>query len=303
MVEFKIRIIEFTVPSGYQGVKLKSFLRNYCAISTRLLAKLKRTPMGIVVNGRHAIVTDCLGEGDHISLCLPQDHKIPQTADIPIVVVYEDTDLIVVDKPSGMPMYPSPGHDRDSLSNAVANYFSGRGEQHSFRPVYRLDRDTTGLVLLAKHSYAASVLAKNVKKTYLAICEGILTGSGEIEKPIGIKEGHKLQRAVRSDGEYALTRWRSLFSGHGHSLLALKLKTGRTHQIRVHLSSAGHPLAGDDFYGGNLLKVSRQALDCTEIRFLHPVDRRTMRFVHSLPDDMEKLLKFMRNSGYTDFCE
>jgi 23S rRNA pseudouridine1911/1915/1917 synthase len=159
------------------------------------------------------------------------------------------------------------------------------------------------LVLLAKHSYAASILAGNVYKTYFAICEGVLHGSGAIERPIGLKEGSKLQRTVRPDGIYALTRWRSLFAGNGFSLLALRLKTGRTHQIRVHLSSCGHPLAGDDFYGGRLSFLKRQALHCGEIRFVHPVTKQKVRFVHCLPDDMKNLFVFMQSSLPTNKIE
>lgn len=249
--------------------------------------------MGITVNGRHAIATDRLHDGDFVCLLLPQDEKIPQGAELPFPVVFEDQDLLIVNKPAGMPMYPCPGHDRDSLSNSFSNYCAIRGESYSFRPVYRIDRDTTGLVLLAKHSYAASLLAGNVRKTYLAVCEGVLRGSGVIEQPIGIKEGSRLQRAVRSDGVYALTRWRSLSAGNGLSLLALRLKTGRTHQIRVHLSSCGYPLAGDDFYGGSLSLIRRQALHCAEIRLIHPVTKQKVRFVQTLPDDMKKLLILM----------
>ncbi|QAT49679.1 RluA family pseudouridine synthase [Caproiciproducens sp. NJN-50] len=291
-----MRELRFTVPSCFQGSRLKSFLREYCGISTRLLAKLKREPMGIAVNGRHAIATDRLQKGDLICLRLPQDEKIPESENLPFPVVFEDQDLLVVNKPAGMPMYPCPGHDRDSLSNAYSNYCAVRGEPSSFRPVYRLDRDTTGLVVLAKHSYAASALAGNVRKTYLAVCEGILRDSGKIEQPIGMKEGSRIQRTVRPDGRYALTRWRSLSAGNGLSLLALRLKTGRTHQIRVHLSNCGHPLAGDDFYGGSLSLIRRQALHCAEIRFVHPVTKQKIRFVQRLPEDMEKLFLFMQQS-------
>lgn len=289
-----MRELQFQVAPCFEGIRLKSFLHGPCGVSARLLVRLKREPMGITVNGRHAVVTDCLHRGDSVLLSLPADEKIPQGKELPFPVVLEDQDLLIVNKPAGMPMYPCPGHDCDSLSNAFSYACSIRGEAYSFRPIYRLDRDTTGLVLLAKHSYAAARLAGNVRKTYLAVCEGTLPGSGEIERPIGIKEGSRLQRAVRPDGEYALTRWRTLFTGNGLSFLALRLKTGRTHQIRIHLSDCGHPLSGDDFYGGSLSLVRRQALHCAEIRFLHPVTHRELRIVQNLPDDMRKLLFLMQ---------
>lgn len=291
-----MRELHFAVPSSFQGSRLKTFLREYCRVSARLLANLKREPMGITVNGRHAIATDCLQQGDIVRLLLPRDKKIPERAGLLFPVAFEDEDILVVNKPAGMPMYPCPGHDRDSLLNAYSNYCALRGEQFSFRPVYRLDKDTTGLVLLAKHSYAASLLAGNTRKTYLAVCEGILQGSGVIERPIGMKEGSRIQRAVRPDGTYALTRWRSLIIGSGLSLVALRLKTGRTHQIRVHLSSIGHPLAGDDLYGGSLSLTCRQALHCAEIRLVHPVTKQKIRVVQSLPDDMQKLILLMQQT-------
>jgi 23S rRNA pseudouridine1911/1915/1917 synthase len=294
-----MREIEFIVPSGFHGIKLKSFLRGYCNVSARLLAKLKKEPMGIMINGRHAIATDTLQAGDHVCLNLPRDDaKInAPPANLPFAVIYEDQDILVVNKSSGVPMYPTPGHDKDSLLNAFSYYYSLRDEKFAYRPIYRLDKDTTGLILLAKHSYAASQLAKNVQKTYFAICEGILYGSGVIDLPIGLKDGHKIQRTVRHDGVRAVTRWRSLCTGNGHSLLALHLRTGRTHQIRVHLSNFGHPLAGDDFYGGSLLLIQRQALHCGEIRLVHPVSRRKLRFVQDLPEDMQKLLLFIKNGS------
>ncbi len=296
-----MRKIQFVVPPGFDEVKLGNFLQKSCGVSSRLLAKLKREPIGIMVNSRHAITADLLRAGDSVLLCMPQDDKILPPADLPLSVLYEDRDLLVIDKPAGMPMYPSPGHDHDSLANAFSNYCAAHGEQAAFRPVYRLDRDTTGIVVLAKHSYAAARLSGRVKKTYLAVCEGVLNGSGAIEKPIGIKEGHRLQRTVRPDGDYALTRWRSLFTGNGYSLLALWLKTGRTHQIRVHLSDCGHPLAGDDFYGGSLSFLCRQALHCAEVRLDHPVTKRRLRIVKKPPKDMEDLIRWMQQSTQEKF--
>ncbi len=136
-------------------------------------------------------------------------------------------------------MYPCPGHDSDSLANAVAFLQAAASKNYAFRPIYRLDRDTTGLVLLAKNPFAASKLSGNVRKTYLSVCEGCLTGSGLIDRPIGLKPGHTIQRAVVQDGLSAVTQWRTILAGERYSLVAVHLKTGRTHQIRVHFSAAG----------------------------------------------------------------
>lgn len=290
-----MREIRFSVPEQYDGVTLRGFLRSFVKLSARQTAKLKRQPGGILRNGEPVIAPDLLNAGDSIVLTFPNDEKFMPPAPLSLSVIYEDEDLLVVDKPPFMPMYPCPGHDGDSLANAVAYLQIPKGGDYAFRPIYRLDRDTTGLVLLAKNSYAASRLAGNVRKTYLAVCEGYFTGSGLIDRPIGLKPGHSVQRAVMPQGQRAVTRWRSLFAGERHSLVAVRLKTGRTHQIRVHFSAAGYPLAGDDMYGGSRDFIGRQALHCARISFLHPVTGKRMLFSSPLPDDMRALLSECQN--------
>ena len=283
-----MREIEFVVPDQYDGVTLKGFLRSCVRLSARQSAKLKRQN-GITRNGIKVIAPDLLKAGDCILLRFPEDEKIPEPVSCNVPVVYEDEDLLIADKPAFMPMYPCPGHDCDSLANAVAFHQTVIKEKYAFRPVYRLDRDTTGLVLVAKNPFSAEKLSGSVRKTYFAVCEGVLKGSGIIDRPIGLKPGHTIQRAVISDGIPAVTRWRAVRLMNGFSLVAVRLKTGRTHQIRVHFSSMGHPLAGDDMYGGSLDVISRQALHCAEIRFRHPVTGKTMCFRSELPNDMQAL--------------
>lgn len=285
-----LRKLDFVVPTEYEGIKLKGFLRGYCGLSARQTAKLKRLPEGITRNGSKAIAPDILHSGDTVCVQFPDDEKLPSPASLPVDVVYEDEDFLILNKPASMPMYPSPGHDSDSLANAVAFWQSKTGCFFTYRPIYRLDKDTTGLVLVAKNPFVASRLAGKVKKTYLAVCEGILHGSGLICRPIGFKPGHTIQRAVVPDGDKAITQWRALCNGKSHSLVAIHLKTGRTHQIRVHFSDCGYPLAGDDMYGGCLSLISRQALHCAEIRFIHPVTGHPMRFQCALPQDILNLI-------------
>ena len=153
---------------------------------------------------------------------------------MPLAVIYEDMDIIAVNKPADMAMYPCPGHGSGSLANAVSYHMCKSDESCAFRPVYRLDKDTTGIVLLAKHPFAAAQLSRKVKKTYLAVCEGMLPQSGIIDSPIGLKPGHTIQRAVMPDGLKAVTQWRTLKYNNLCSFAAIHLKTGRTHQIRVH---------------------------------------------------------------------
>ncbi len=285
-----MRELTFPVPAEYDGIRLKNFLRSYCRLSARLMIKLKREPMGITRNGLHAIVTEQLKAGDVIRLRMPDDDKQLKPVDLPLCIVYEDDDILIADKPADMPMYPSPGHDSDSLANAAAAYFQKKDQKIAYRPVYRLDKDTTGLVILAKNSYSAARLANSIKKEYYAVCEGEFTGSGIIDEPIGLKEGHRIQRAVSPQGERAVTAWRVLCSGKQHSLAALNLETGRTHQIRVHMAHLGHPLAGDDMYGGSCAFIARQALHCGKVRFVHPVTNQEMTFISDLPEDIESLL-------------
>lgn len=292
-----MREIEFTVPEPYDGIPLRSFLRHCVGLSAGLTAKLKRVPGGITRGGRQITAPERLRAGEKIRLAFPDDEKLPRSSPLPITVVYRDEDLLVVEKAAGMPMYPCPGHDADSLANAVAFLQQSGGERYAYRPVYRLDRDTTGLVLLAKNPYAASRLSGKVRKTYLAVCEGKLAGSGVFCGPIGLKPGHTIQRAVVPGGKPAETRWRCVAAGGGYSLVAVHLRTGRTHQIRVHFSGCGHPLAGDDMYGGSRTAIDRQALHCAEIRFLHPVSGKRMRFCSPLPEDMLPLWKSTRNNS------
>lgn len=285
-----MRELVFPVPADYGGIRLKSFLRGYCRLSARLMIKLKREPRGITNNGLHAIVTDILKTGDVVRLLMPDDEKQLEPVHMPLSVTYEDDDILIVNKPAEMPMYPTPGHDNDSLANAAAAYFLEHGKKIAFRPVYRLDKDTTGLVVLAKNPYSAARLAGSIQKEYTAVCEGELSGSGVIDEPIGLKEGHGIQRSVTLQGERAVTRWQVLCSGGSHTLVALKLETGRMHQIRVHLSHLGHPLAGDDMYGGGCGLIARQALHCGKVQFIHPVTNSEMSFYSELPEDMKKLL-------------
>lgn len=291
-----VRILEFSVPKEYDGVRLKGFLHGFCGLSVRQFAALKRFPGGVLCNGRSVIATDFLHEHDKIRVAFPDDKKFQAPVPLPFTPIYEDDDIFVAEKPASMPMYPAPGHDRDSLANAVSYYWLETGQRFSFRPVYRLDKDTTGIVVLAKHSFAASRLSGNIKKLYLAICEGEMPGGGVIDRPIGLKEGHTVQRTVTPEGDRAVTLWRCLACGYGHSLLAVRIKTGRTHQIRVHLSDCGHSLAGDDMYGGSRRFLLRQALHCAQVRFRHPVSGKMLKFRSALPDDMKVIAEWINHN-------
>lgn len=287
-----MRTLTFIVPPEYDGCRGQAFLRGFCRLSYRMVVELKTVPNGVTADGRLLRTIDRVCAGQRVEVRLPADRERPQMAvELPVRVVYEDDDLLVFDKPAGMPVHPSAGHSDDTLANACAAYLQKKGEQATFRPVNRLDRDTTGLVVTAKHTHAASRLSGKVEKIYCAVCEGELTGSGTIDAPLRGMEGHGIRREVGEGGERAVTHWRAIAGGAGHTLLRVVIETGRTHQIRAHFSSLSHPLAGDDMYGGSLRLISRQALHCACVRFIHPVGGQAVLLKSPLPEDMRMLLR------------
>lgn len=283
--------LDFIVPLEYDGAPLKAFLRGYCGMSARLLTALKREEDGILKNGAFVRVIDTVRAGDRIAIHMPRESCFIPPVPLPLHVIYEDAHLLVLDKPAGMPVHPtSCGHTGDTLANAVSFYMAQKGESYAFRPLNRLDKDTTGLVLTAKEPFSACKLTNCVEKAYLAVCEGELSGSGTVNAPIKIKQGHTIEREVSSGGQNAVTHYTALQRFDGHTLLSLRLETGRTHQIRVHMAYLGHPLLGDDMYGGSLKQTGRQALHCAQIRFSHPITGKPVELSAPLPADMVRLL-------------
>lgn len=258
--------LRFVVPPHWDGALLKHFLRREEGVTARLLARLKRVEGGIRLNGESVYVIVTVHTGDVVELLPPAGETLAPPEDLPFPVLYEDERLLAVNKPAGMPVHPSPGHDRDSLLNAFSGWLLRENRpSFAFRPLYRLDRDTTGIVLLAKDGYSAAVLPQKVQKEYQAVCEGILTGEGVIRLPVGLEPGSRIRRSTGPeavDPVPAVTHWKALANDGAHTLLSFRLETGRTHQIRVHMASMGHPVAGDDLYGGSREKLDSQALCC-----------------------------------------
>lgn len=285
------RRLEFKIESHTNGKKIKDFLKHEVGISHRMLCILKREPQGITRNGAHARAIDCLRTGDLLVLELPDDEKtsVSTPTKMPLHIVYEDTDILVLNKPAGLAMHETHNHQGDALSNAVAYYLESRGEPAVFRAVGRLDKGTSGLVVCAKNKYAAYRLAGNIEKTYFAVACGIFTGKGTIDAPIFRPDANKTVRAVGTDGERAVTHWEALKNDGKCTLLQIHLETGRTHQIRVHFQYLGAPLVGDDMYGSPDLRLNHQALHCGVCSLLHPVTGEKMEFQAPLPDDMAAL--------------
>lgn len=289
--------IEFYVPESRDGSSCGDFMRAM-GVSRRLTAKLKRIPFGISRNGEPIRTVDIVRAGDVIALKRVDESFLQPNTGLAVPVAYEDGDVVVFDKPAGMPVHPSAKHREDTLGNCFAAMYPGL----TFRPVNRLDRDTSGLCAAAKSAYAAKALAEGVSKVYYAVTEGVPvpketgnplikwyeTGEGyKIEAPIGRAEQSLINRRVCETGRYAETYYEILRQRDGLALLKIILGTGRTHQIRVHLSAVGCPLAGDDLYGGSRDSFPRQALHCGEMSFISPSAGETVTVKSKLPLDME----------------
>jgi len=285
-----MRTLTFNVPEKYHQKKAMSFLRGHCLFSSLLIIRLKKTENGILRNGKLLRSIDILSEGDIVTVNIP-DHELPAEPNtrLSVSIVYEDEDIIVFDKPPNMPVHPSRGHKNNTLANACAAYFSQKGIFDAFRPINRLDKDTSGLVVAAKNSYAASRLSGKIEKEYIAIAEGVIEKDSTIDSPIRLKPGFGITQEAGEGGKIAVTHVFVLQKYDSHTLVRLILETGRTHQIRVHLSSVGHPLAGDDMYGGNHDIISRQALHCERVSFIHPVSNRAISLKSPLPEDFSRL--------------
>ena len=276
--------MRFLVEEQLDGISVQNFLKRHCNVSSRLLIKLKRTENGITANGEHIRSIDILHSGDIVEIKMPEDENEIVAVNNPVEIVYEDDEVAIFNKPPFMPVHPVRDHQLDTLANYAVYYSRSKGENYSFRAVNRLDRDTSGLVLTAKSSFSMTYLTRRVKKVYVALCEGELSGSGTINAPIKLKEGHTIQREVGEGGIRAVTHYRAVKTMYGHTYVEFRLETGRTHQIRVHMASIGHSLAGDDMYGGSRKYFDRQCLHCAELEFMHPVTHEIIT-VKKEPDD------------------
>lgn len=282
-----MRIIELKISSKDNGRQIRDFLRDF-GVSSALLTKLKNTENGITKNGEFARTIDKIFTGDTIKISIENKGKMPEkliTDDVK--PVYSDEDILVLNKPAFMPVHESRNHRGDTLANAAACYMDS---DTAFRAVYRLDRDTSGLVLIAKNELAACKLAGKIHKDYYAVCNGVLKGKGTIDLPIRRVCESIIERGVFDDGEKAVTHWEAISNKSNTTLLKINLETGRTHQIRVHFAHLGYPLLGDTLYGGNTDLIKRQALHCKTIYFTHPITNKEMAIECDFPNDFKGLI-------------
>lgn len=290
-----MREIKFTVTESFDGKKVYNFLRGYVKISTRLMRTLKRIPDGIMLGDKQGRTIDIIHKGDVITLNIPDDETAPIPIDYPLDIVYEDDDVMLINKPPTLAMHESHNHQGDTLANAVAGYLLKRGKSATFRAVGRLDKGTSGVVICALNAHSAARLAGRFEKEYLALARGEYSKGGTIDKPIYRPDPIKTYRTVDERGDKAVTHYKVEECGKDYSLLRINLETGRTHQIRVHFASEGTPLYGDTMYGEPHELISHQALHCAKVRFIHPITGEEISCVAQMPEDMQMLLESLRN--------
>lgn len=291
---------EFTylITTEYSGTKVYDFLIRQ-GFSKQNLIDIRFKDYGIYVNAGRVFRNHILTAGDTLNVVIDEQENsaniIPSY--IPIDIVYEDEDILVVNKSANMPVHPSLNNPDNSLGNAVMNYYNSQGICFVYRCINRLDRDTSGLVIIAKNVISASILGNmqlnsEIKKEYIAIVDGDTKESGTITYPIGRVDNVSIKRQVDiENGKPAITHFTKLRSINGMSVIKLRLETGRTHQIRVHMKAIGHPLIGDKIYNPDDKRLDRQALHVSKLSFLHPITGQQLEFVADMPEDMRVALE------------
>lgn len=295
-------MLTFTVTAQENGMMLRDFLRSR-RVSSSLMRTVKRSG-GFFCGGQPIRADQRVEQGQTVQFALPPEPPtdvVPQQ--LPVSIAYEDEHTIVFNKPAGQTVHPTRGYADGTLANAYCGLMQERGEKNAvFRPVNRIDKGTSGLVLCAKNVYSASILAQNVQKVYYAAAQGELEAeNGVIDTPIALAHGSIIERCVCGQGQPSRTEYTVLAKGGGHTLLRVVPVTGRTHQIRVHFASIGHPLAGDDMYGGSTQLIERPALHCGQMTFLSPAYPAEQQVCAPFSHDMETLLfqceMYRKNGG------
>ena len=300
------RILTYPITESDSDQRIYDFLCHH-GYSRHIRTWLKQHPGSVRLNGEEALFYFPLKNGDLLEISLEEEHPSENIVpvDLPIHIIYEDEDLMVIDKPADMPVHPSIGNYENTLANAAAWNFHRQDIPFVFRCINRLDRDTTGLLILAKHMLSGAILSDQMKKraihrTYLAITEGKTDPAGTIDSPIGRTDQSLILRQVdHENGDSACTHYlqkcwhpKTFYPEtlpvpqDGLSLVQLQLETGRTHQIRVHMTSIGHPLIGDTLYNPETALMNRQALHSYRLAFTHPVTGVSLEFTSPLPEDM-----------------
>ena len=277
---------------------IEQFLRGK-GYSSQCIKELKKQWGSILINAEPQYMKVALQAGETLTVQIKEEissEKIPPV-ELPLDIIYEDEDLLVINKPADMPIHPSLNNYENSLANALAWYFAKQDKPFVFRCINRLDRDTSGLTIVAKHMLSGGILSsmvaeRAIHREYLAIVRGhISPENGTIDAPIGRKGDSIIERQIDYiNGERAITHYTMQEYKNGHSLLSIHLETGRTHQIRVHMKHIGFPLIGDYLYNPDREYMTRQALHSHRLQFTHPITGESMDFTAPLPEDMLKVL-------------
>ena len=294
-----MRRLELPITAELAGIRVDTLLKKRLGLSGTVVRRVKWLPEGILLDGVRVNTRVCPVEGQVLSVQLSDPERrsgiLPAPGEVDIV--YEDEDVIVLNKAPGLSVHPGPGHFSDTLGNFLLYYYDQSGQECDFHPVHRLDRGTSGLMVAAKHPHAQEVLknqlhTEDFRREYLAVCEGVPSpAEGTVDAPLGPKPGSLVEQWVTPEGKSARTHYRVLKVNKGRALLHLRLDTGRTHQIRVHMAHLGHPLTGDFLYGTEDHDlIPRPALHSAFLSFRHPVSGEKLNFSIPLPKDMEGLL-------------
>ena len=298
-IQRKTRRLELVLGPEDGGVKVDTLLRRRLHLSGTVIRRIKWLPDGILVDGARVNTAFRPREGQTLSVRLsdPERRSGILPAPGPLDIVYEDGDLLILNKAPGVPVHPGPGHFNDTIGNFLLNYYNSEGIEGDFHPVHRLDRGTSGLLAVAKHAHAHEGLQHQLqegtlRRAYLAVCEGVpVPRRGCVEAPIARAPGSVLKREVNPQGAPARTHYEVLATGRGRSLVALRLDTGRTHQIRVHLAHLGCPLVGDFLYGEELTALpGRFALHSHRLLLRHPLTGEEMTLCSPLPPALAALM-------------
>ena len=293
------RTIDYIIGKEADGLRIAQFLRRK-GYSRQNLATIKQMPDSTLVDGAPAYMNQCLHAGCRLTVRIRETGVSEKIVPVhlPLDIVYEDGDIVVVNKPAGMPIHPSVNNYTNTMANALAWYYKEQGKPFIFRCSNRLDRDTSGLTVVAKHLVSAGILSamtadKTLGREYLAIVSGHVTPpAGTVRAPLARSGTSIVERKVDfARGEEAVTHYETLGQYGPHSLVRLNLETGRTHQIRVHMQYLGYPLIGDYLYNPDMRYISRQALHSHRLSFPHPMTGEPMEFTAPLPEDMKRVLE------------
>ena len=285
-----------------EGMEVREIMRTYFDFSARLRNKIKREKL-VMLNDEQTPGWIKPEVGDVIRIDLPEEKSHFEPQPIPLDPVYEDDDLLIINKQPGLIVHPTKGHPTGTVANALMYYMELTGKPFKIRFVNRLDMDTSGLLVVAKNAYCQNDYTRQMKenlvqKRYLAIVKGILENDhGIIDLPIGRPDPENVARGVMEGGAPSVTHYtvRERFLQSGYTLVELLLETGRTHQIRVHMSHIGHPVLGDWLYGGvNIDLIERQALHAASLTFTHPITKEQLTLTAPVPEDMQNVLRRLK---------